>query len=69
MRKLSLQLDALHVETFDTGAVAGMHGTVHANDSRITEFCNSRSCPNGCTVVVNVPPEIGGVKAQPAPAE
>jgi len=47
MRKL--HLDALLVESFETGGVAGPRGTVRGNDSRITEWCNSRSCPNGCT--------------------
>jgi hypothetical protein len=49
MRKLVLHLDALLVESFETGSLAGIHGTVRGHDTRITEWCNSRSCPNGCT--------------------
>ncbi|HEY0019482.1 MAG TPA: hypothetical protein VGC13_24485 [Longimicrobium sp.] len=51
MRKLALHLDALLVESFELGGLAGTHGTVHGHDSRITEWCNSRSCPYGCTIL------------------
>lgn len=51
MRKLALHVDALLVESFETGALAGIHGTVRGHDTRITEWCNSRSCPNGCTLI------------------
>jgi hypothetical protein len=51
MRKLVLHLDALLVESFETGSLAGTHGTVRGHDTRITEWCNSRSCPNGCTLI------------------
>ncbi|HEX8692218.1 MAG TPA: hypothetical protein VF746_07360 [Longimicrobium sp.] len=51
MRKLTLSLDALHVDSFDTGTVPGPGGTVRGHDSRITEFCNTRSCLP-CQIVV-----------------
>jgi hypothetical protein len=45
MKKLMLDLDALAVETFTTGEAAAMRGTVRGNDTRVTEFCNTkRSC-------------------------
>jgi hypothetical protein len=49
MRKL--QLDALLVESFETGTLAEARGTVRGHDTRITEWCNSRSCPHGCTIL------------------
>jgi len=67
MRKLSLTLEALRVDSFETGALAGLHGTVHGNDSRITEFCQSRSCPP-CQVVDVPPPPLGAVEAPEAAA-
>lgn len=51
MRKLALHLDALLVESFETGSLDGTRGTVRGHDTRITEWCNSRSCPHGCTIV------------------
>jgi hypothetical protein len=40
MKKLNLELDALVVESFDTGE-QGRGGTVRGHDTRITEWCNS----------------------------
>jgi hypothetical protein len=45
MKKLSLDLDRLSVESFATGTEESARGTVRGNDTRITEFCHSRSCP------------------------
>lgn len=46
MRKLTLELDALEVETFDTAAPAAGHGTVkgHAG-SRWGDTCWNTWCP------------------------
>jgi hypothetical protein len=44
MKKLMLELDALAVDSFDTGGEAGSRGTVRGHDTRYTEFCNTRSC-------------------------
>ncbi|HSU16409.1 hypothetical protein [Longimicrobium sp.] len=41
MKKLTLELDALSVESFDTGAEAAGEGTVRGHDTRITEWCQS----------------------------
>jgi hypothetical protein len=38
MRKLTLQIDSLQVESFDTGENGG-RGTVRGNDTVVTEFC------------------------------
>jgi len=38
MRKLTLQLDHLRVDSFDTGEIGG-RGTVRGNDTAVTEFC------------------------------
>lgn len=46
MRKLALDLDALHVESFAIGADGDPRGTVQANeDTAPTEFCTPG---NGC---------------------
>lgn len=65
MRKLVLHLDALRVESFATGSLSAARGTVRGHDTRITEWCNSRSCPNGCTIAVegDFPPPL--VAAEP----
>ena len=45
MKKLSLNLDALKVETFDaTPRAAGSRGTVRGNDSRPTTFTDFDTC-------------------------
>ena len=44
MRKLSLQLQELHVESFVLGAGETAEGTVHGH-SRVTEFCKTWNCP------------------------
>lgn len=42
MRKLALDLDALHVESFAIGAEGDPRGTVQANeDTAPTEFCST----------------------------
>jgi hypothetical protein len=41
MKKLMLELDALAVESFDTGAESAPGGTVRGHDTRITEWCYS----------------------------
>lgn len=65
MRKLALYPDALRVDSFETGSLDGTRGTVRGHDTRITEWCNSRSCPNGCTIAVegDYPPPL--VAAEP----
>ncbi|HEX8693912.1 MAG TPA: hypothetical protein VF746_15930 [Longimicrobium sp.] len=48
MRKLTLDLDALTVETFETTEDAGARGTVRAQETLESECqCPSASCP-GC---------------------
>jgi len=45
MRKLTLQLDALHVDSFETGARDERRGTVHGRDTGVTEFCATPYSP------------------------
>lgn len=45
MRKITLQLESLAVESFDTTAVAALHGTVLAFDR--TEACTN-TCGDSC---------------------
>jgi hypothetical protein len=49
MRKIRLSLDALTVESFRTGAVPGVHGTVVAHARRSA----NDACPSsrGCTEI------------------
>ena len=53
MRKLMLQLDALHVDSFDTGSPDDRRGTVRGHDTGVTEFCATPYSPckptTGCT--------------------
>ena len=65
MRKLALHLDALPVQSFETGSLDGIHGTVRGHDTRVTEWCNSRSCPNGCTLVEGDYPPPLAAAAEP----
>jgi hypothetical protein len=44
MKKLSLEIEALAVDTFTTGDAGAGRGTVRGHDTRYTEFCNTRSC-------------------------
>ncbi|HET7228821.1 MAG TPA: hypothetical protein VFJ16_02330 [Longimicrobium sp.] len=44
MKKLSLELDALTVESFTTGDAVDGRGTVRGRDTLPTEFCNTKSC-------------------------
>jgi hypothetical protein len=44
MRKVTLDVDGLHVDSFATGDAAAARGTVRGHDTRYTEFCNTRSC-------------------------
>jgi hypothetical protein len=46
MKKLTLELDLLVVESFDTGDAA-RGGTVRGHDTQFTEWCNSTYL--GCT--------------------
>jgi len=39
MRKLTLELDNLQVDTFETGGKNGRLGTVRGNDTIVTEWC------------------------------
>jgi len=39
MGKLTLQIDNLKVESFDTGDGRGSRGTVHGHDTMETEWC------------------------------
>jgi hypothetical protein len=50
MRKLTLEPESLQVESFVMDQEPAGRGTVHAHDSRITEFCKTWNCPNtyGC---------------------
>lgn len=40
MKKLTLRLDALKVESFGTDRGAGSRGTVRGHDTRETEWCS-----------------------------
>ncbi|HEX8246251.1 MAG TPA: hypothetical protein VF541_22290 [Longimicrobium sp.] len=57
MRKLNLQLDHLHVDSFETGTAADRQGTVRGHDTAVTEFCNTPYKPckptTGCPTSVN----------------
>jgi hypothetical protein len=44
MRKVTLDVDALRVDSFATGDAQAARGTVRGHDTRYTEFCNTRSC-------------------------
>ena len=48
MRKLTLKLENLNVDSFDTGG-EGRNGTVHGNDTIETEWCTGYGHP-GCNV-------------------
>jgi hypothetical protein len=58
MRKLSLQLDALLVDSFETGSPHDRSGTVRGHDTRVTEFCATPYKPckptTGCGGVTSV---------------
>jgi len=45
MRKLTLQLDALRVDSFETGLAEHLRGTVRGHDTRETEFCPTPFSP------------------------
>ena len=45
MRKLTLQLDALLVDSFETGRKEEVRGTVRGHDTRVTEFCATPFSP------------------------
>jgi hypothetical protein len=58
MKKLSLDLDRLAVESCATGTEETVRGTVRGNDTRITEFCHSRSCPGtACCALEEAQPQ------------
>ena len=48
MRKLTLKLENLNVDSFTTGN-GGLNGTVHGNDTVETEWCTGYGYP-GCNV-------------------
>ena len=58
MRKLSLQLDALLVDSFETGSRDDLRGTVRGRDTRVTEFCATPYNPckptTGCGGVTSI---------------
>jgi hypothetical protein len=51
MKKLTLDLDALRVESYATGDTAERRGTVRAHDDTLeTEFCTQEhACTRFCT--------------------
>ncbi len=51
MKKLTLELDALKVESFRTGAVRNIDGTVQGHESDWDEEAPGKSvgCSDGCT--------------------
>jgi len=59
MKKLTLELDALSVDSFVAGDAAEGRGTVRGHDTRYTEFCGTRTCgyPTycGCQVADDAP--------------
>jgi len=56
MKKLMLDVDALAVGSFATGDADAARGTVRGNDTRYTEFCNTKQtcqytiCGTACVV-------------------
>jgi hypothetical protein len=57
MQKLTLDLDEIRVDSFETGDAADARGTVHAHDDTMeTEWCTKEvptcfgqaTCPWGC---------------------
>jgi hypothetical protein len=56
MRKLSLEIDNLQVDSFETGIGADRRGTVRGHDTRYTEFCATPYSPckptTGCATSV-----------------
>lgn len=44
MRKLTLQLEALTVDSFTAGEAEDRRGTVRGHDTRVTEFCSMKPC-------------------------
>lgn len=51
MNKLSLNLDALRVETFETAAPAGERGTVLGEQASIRGNTCAPSCPYTCGII------------------
>ncbi|MBV9107774.1 MAG: pinensin family lanthipeptide [Gemmatimonadetes bacterium] len=45
MRKLSLEIDDLQVDSFETGLGSDRRGTVRGHDTRVTEFCMTPYSP------------------------
>jgi len=54
MRKLTLALDELQVDSFETGSPGERRGTVRGHDTGVTEFCATPYKPcrptTGCGV-------------------
>ncbi|HSU16412.1 hypothetical protein [Longimicrobium sp.] len=44
MRKLTLQLEDLTVDSFTAGEAEDRRGTVRGHDTRVTEFCSMKPC-------------------------
>lgn len=75
MRKFTLELDALHVDSFETGEKEELRGTVRGHDTRVTEFCATPYKPckpsTGCGGVTSIncarhdDPEPGRVEQLP----
>ncbi|HEV7590885.1 MAG TPA: hypothetical protein VGO40_22430 [Longimicrobium sp.] len=61
MRKLSLKLDELAVDSFDTGAMGGTRGTVAGNwGSYPTTMNVNEMCSAGCTDYCETNDGMGG---------
>lgn len=55
MRKLTLQVDELRIDSFETGSGSDARGTVRGRETRVTEFCKTHfQCPPslGCETLV-----------------
>ena len=44
MRKLTLQIEDLAVDSFTAGEAEDRRGTVRGHDTRVTEFCTVKPC-------------------------
>ena len=44
MRKLTLQIEDLTVDSFTAGEAEDRRGTVRGHDTRVTEFCTVKPC-------------------------
>lgn len=66
MKKLTLELETLVVDSFATGDAADGRGTVRGHDTRFTEFCNTKkTCGNTCAPLCAVEEDAAPQPAKP----